>query len=147
MMDGGLLGSDVRLRMGFSPDFQGIGADLYVNRRGDVDTVAGRDNLGQAIVHRLMTRQGELEELGHPEYGSRLHELIGEPNNADTRKLVRIYANQCLAQEVRIEKVESIDVLEYGGDPHSVLMQIAVVPIGSSVPISVSMPYRLEVGS
>jgi phage baseplate assembly protein W len=132
--------------MGFRPDFEGIGVDLYVNRRGDVDTVAGRENLGQAIVHRLMTRQGELEELGHPDYGSRLHELIGEPNNAETRKLVGIYAGQCLAQEVRIEKVESIDVLEYGGDPCTVLLEIAVVPIGSSVPISVSMPYRLEVG-
>jgi phage baseplate assembly protein W len=146
-MDGGLLGSDVKLRMCFSTDFQGIGADLYVSRRGDVDTVAGRDNLGQAIVHRLMTRQGELADLGHPEYGSRLHELIGEPNNAATRKLVRVYTNQCLAQEVRIETVDSIDVLEYGDDPHSVLLQIAVVPIGSNTPISVSMPYRLEVGS
>lgn len=145
-MDGELIGSDVKLRMGFSSDFEGIGVDLYVNRRGDVDIVAGRENLGQAIVHRLMTRQGELDELGHPYYGSRLHELIGEPNNVATRKLVGIYTEQCLAQEVRIEKIESIDVLEFEGDPHTVRLEIAVVPIGSSIPISVSMPYRLEVG-
>jgi len=145
-MDGELLGRDVRLRMGFSQDFEGIGVDLYVNRRGDVDTVAGYDNLGQAVVHRLMTRLGELEELGHPDYGSRLHELIGEPNNSETRKLVKMYVNQCLSQEVRIEKIESIDVLDYSGDPYSVLLEIAVVPIGSSAAISVSMPYRLEVG-
>lgn len=60
--------------------------------------------------------------------------------------MVALYASQCLAQEVRIERVESIDVLAYGGDPHSVLLEIAVMPIGDGTPISVSMPYRLEVG-
>ncbi len=40
--------------------------------------------------------------LGHPDYGSRLHELIGEPNNERTRELVRLYAKECISQEPRV---------------------------------------------
>src|SRR4029079_14551656 len=44
---------------------------LTTERRGGVE---------QAIINRLKTRKGELAPLGHAGYGSRHHELIGEPN-------------------------------------------------------------------
>jgi phage baseplate assembly protein W len=105
-MEDSIYGSDIKLRMGQSAGFYGIGADLYVNRRGDVDIVSGRENLGQAIIHRLMTRLGELEELGYPDYGSNLHELIGSPNNLQTRRMVKLYVSQCISQEIRVEDRE-----------------------------------------
>jgi phage baseplate assembly protein W len=144
-MQDSIYGSDIKLRMGLYAGFYGIGADLYVNRKGDVDIVSGRENLGQAIIHRLMTRQGELEELGYPEYGSNLHELIGRPNNLATQNMVKLYVNQCLSQEIRIEKIESIDVMPHGSDPHAVVVEVAIIPIGSENPLGISFPYRLEV--
>jgi phage baseplate assembly protein W len=145
-MDEELYGSDIKLQLSISPDFYGIGADIAVSRRGDVGTVTGRDNLGQAIMHRLLTRVGELEELGYPDYGSRLHELIGRPNNAETRRLVKLYARECLAQESRIEKVEGIQALALPDSPHVVLLEIAVIPADSLEPMGISMPVSLEVG-
>ena len=59
--------------------------DLTRTATDDLRTVDGRDNLAQAVINRLLTRQGELAALGHPRYGSRLHELIGEPNNVRIR--------------------------------------------------------------
>ena len=50
---------------------------LLSEKGGDLDTVSGRTNMAQAIVNRLLTRRGELSKLGHPDYGSRLHELVG----------------------------------------------------------------------
>lgn len=123
----------------------GIGADIYVNQRGDVDVVAGRENLGQAIVHRLLTRQGELEDLGYPDYGSMLHDLIGRPNNLATRNMVKLYVNKCLSQEVRIEKIQDISVMPHPSDTHSVIVEVAVLPIGSQTPLGVTFPYNLEV--
>lgn len=140
-----IFGSDIKLRMGQYSGFYGLGADLYVNRKGDVDVVSGRENLGQAIIHRLLTRQGELEDLGYPEYGSNLHELIGRPNNQATRNLVKLYVNECLSQEIRIEKVESIDVMPHSSDSDTVIIEIAIVPIGSETPLGISFPYTLEV--
>ena len=75
---------------------------------GDVDITIGRDNLVQAIINRLLTRRGELATLGHPDYGSRLHELIGELNNLRLRVLAELYIRDCLAQEIRIEKIRYV---------------------------------------
>ena len=53
----------------------------------DLGVVSGLDNLGQAVILRLLTPKGELAPLAHPEYGSRLHELVGRQNTATTRNL------------------------------------------------------------
>ncbi|MDZ8263314.1 DUF2634 domain-containing protein [Nostoc sp. ChiQUE01b] len=72
---------------------------------GDLATVSGRTNLGQAILNRFNTRQGELSQIGHPDYGSRLHLLMGEMNNSRTRNLAEIYIRECLNQESRIAEI------------------------------------------
>lgn len=82
--------------------------DLSAGTGGDLDTTTGRANLAQAIINRLLTRRGELAQLGHPEYGSRLHELVGELNNLRLRALAELYIRDCLAQESRIEKVRYV---------------------------------------
>lgn len=71
-------------------------------------TVADRDNLIQAILNRLHTRRGELTSLGHPDYGSRMHELIGNLNNDRIRRLAELYIRECLAQESRIAEIVDI---------------------------------------
>ncbi|MBL8484562.1 MAG: GPW/gp25 family protein, partial [Rhodocyclaceae bacterium] len=106
------LGRDLRLDyalgQGFFED-----ADLSPERRGverDLRLVDGVDNLTQALANRLKTRKGELAALGHPDYGSRHHELIGEPNVARTRNLIKLYILQALRDEPRIERVLAADV-------------------------------------
>lgn len=81
---------------------------LRAEKGGDLDVISGRDNMAQAIVNRLLTRRGELTQLGHPEYGSRLHELVGELNNLRLRALAELYIRDSLTQEKRIEKVRYI---------------------------------------
>ena len=71
-------------------------------------TVADRDNLIQAILNRLHTRRGELTSLGHPDYGSRMHELMGNLNNDRIRRLAELYIRECLAQESRIAEIVDI---------------------------------------
>jgi phage baseplate assembly protein W len=73
--------------------------------------VAGAGNAEQAVIHRIKTVQGELADLGHPDYGSRHHELIGQPNNVRNRNLVKLYILQALAGEPRIRKVLKADVV------------------------------------
>src|SRR3954465_2254572 len=75
---------------------------------GDLDITVGRPDLVQAVINRLLTRLGELTQLGHPDYGSRLHELVGELNNLRLRALAEVYIRDCLKQERRIEKVRNV---------------------------------------
>ncbi|ODS41181.1 hypothetical protein BEH94_09600 [Candidatus Altiarchaeales archaeon WOR_SM1_SCG] len=117
--------------------------DLQVNAKGDFDVVSGNYNLGQAIFNRISTRQGELEEFGHPAYGSRLYELIGEPNNERTRELIKMYVRECLMQEPRIKDIPGISVKERTRD--SVDVSITVIPIESEVALNIVFPFYLEI--
>jgi phage baseplate assembly protein W len=144
-MDEELYGSDVKLQVVVSKVYYGLGADLKVGKKGDLQTVSGRENLGQALMQRLLTRKGELADLGHPGYGSRLHELIGQPNNQATRDLVRLYAKECVMQEPRVKDIVDVKVTPVSGDPHAVILDITVIPIKSNVPMNLVFPYYLEV--
>lgn len=132
------LGRDLKLR------FDQTGADLVAAFEGDFDTVADEDNLAQAIIARLATDEGELYDIGHADYGSRLHDVIGEVNNATTRQRIKAKVEECLVQETRIKQVANINVLPDPDDPHAVDIEIAIVPIKGSDYLTVSFPFRLE---
>jgi phage baseplate assembly protein W len=114
-------------------------------RRADLATIAGRDNLGQAVVMRLLTPRGELAPLGHPEYGSRLHELVGRENTQLTRNLVKLYVLDALQFEPRIER--EVDVLVQA-DPVTrsrVNVELRVRPVTATGTVTIG-PFTLELG-
>lgn len=118
--------------------------DLGVNRR-DLAVVEGRNNLAQALLNRLHTRKGELAALGHPEYGSRLYQLMGELNNTRTRTLADMYVRESLAQESRIAEVIHIQVAPPSrGDARTTLaMVITVKLVGDDTPLTLALSLNL----
>jgi phage baseplate assembly protein W len=116
----------------------------------DFTTLDGRDNLAQAIVMRLLTPRGELTELGHPEYGSRLNELLGTPNTETRRGLAKLFVLEALAQEPRIEKVLDVTVLPHPDRQnelrHLVDITIRAKPIGSTNAVTIG-PFTLRFAS
>jgi phage baseplate assembly protein W len=120
--------------------------DLVASTGGDLQTVSGRANLAQAIMNRLFTRKGELTKLGHPNYGSRLHQLIGELNNARARGLAEIYIRESLAQEPRIEEITQITFAppSRGFDRSLLEVTISVKPVGQEVDLTFTIPISLE---
>jgi phage baseplate assembly protein W len=108
----------------------------------DLTTVAGVDNAVQAVIHRLLTLRGELADLGHPDYGSRHHELIGQPNTENNRNLVKLYILQALALEPRIEKIRAADIVY---DPtiarDRVEIDLSLTFIGAPVPLDLVIPF------
>jgi phage baseplate assembly protein W len=128
-----------------------LGRDLLAfyrvtdGRHEDLDLVpeghaGGIDNAVQAVVHRIKTVAGELADLGHPDYGSRHHELIGQPNTEGNRNLVKLYILQALAREPRIEKVLKAAVVP---DPQRDRVTIALTLrfIGAPVPADLVVPF------
>ncbi len=124
----------------------------------DFDVVRGRANLEQAIILRLLTPLGELAPLGHPEYGSRLHELVGRPNTETTRNLVKLFILEALQREPRIEdevavvvtpgETEPLDVGKGGrniGLVSRVNVDLAVRPVGETETVTIG-PFTLELG-
>ena len=99
-----ILGTDLNLQE------KGLGSDLVVSPTGDLVIVSEEPNLAQAIISRLRTIEGELYEIEHPTYGSRLYDFIGELNNDITRNRIRNYIKSTLMKEPRIKEIVKITV-------------------------------------
>jgi phage baseplate assembly protein W len=112
-------------------------------RLTDFAAITGRENLGQAIMMRLLTPMGEIAALGHPTYGSRLHELIGGRNTETTRNLAKLYILESLHQEPRIKKIVSVKVTPHEVYREAVVVSIAVVPV-DEVETMYLEPFTLE---
>lgn len=109
----------------------------------DIRTVSGRDNLRQAIMARLLTPMGDLAGLGHPDYGSRLHELVGQVNTDTTRNLMRLYILESLKKEPRIDTVALITISLVHRQPSLVSVELAIKPI-DSVEVIVIGPFTIS---
>ncbi len=114
-------------------------------RTRDLVRVSGRANLAQAVSIRLLTPVGELAPLGHPEYGSRLPNLIGERRTETTRNLAKLYVIEALKQERRIAEVVDVAVADHPSDRHRIDIAIRVRPIEDSAVLDLG-PFTLDLG-
>jgi phage baseplate assembly protein W len=148
------LGRDLRLSFGGAAGRFEDG-DLSVEipagrvpRRRDLALVSGLASAEQMLVNRLKTQKGELAPLGHPEYGSRHHELIGQPNVTRTRNLIKLHVLEALAHEPRIAKILACKVFAPDEPPRSeVRIELDLLLIDEPNPLNLVVPFSLEVGS
>jgi phage baseplate assembly protein W len=111
----------------------------------DLLLTEGVSNAVQAVINRIKTVKGELQDLGHPEYGSRHHELIGQPNTENNRNLVKLYIIQALGYEARIEKIHRADIVfDHQRAPDRVDIALTFSFIGVPVPQDLVVPFSFE---
>ncbi len=109
----------------------------------DLGAVAGRANLAQAIILRLLTPKGALTGLAHPAWGSRLTSLIGGPSRVTTRNLARLYTLEALGEEPRVREVLGLTVSPVPGQPDTLRLELAVLPIDESEPLTLTLDLDL----
>lgn len=105
----------------------------------------GFENLAQAVILRLLTPRGELAALGHPEYGARVHELIGLPNNATHRNLLKLFVIEALKNEPRVAKVVELKVEPSPGLRSTVDVLLRVLPAQATEVVTIG-PFAIELG-
>lgn len=111
----------------------------------DLDIVGGVDAADQLLVNRLKTQRGELAPLGHPEYGSRHHELMGQPNVERTRALIKLHVLEAMSHEPRVAKILSCEVTAAHHPPRDVVRIAMTVRIVDDVnPRNLVVPFSLE---
>lgn len=140
------LGSDLLLVYG-GPSGTWEDGDLDTHGRShikDVRVARELDAADQMLVNRLKTHRGELAPLGHPNYGSRHHELIGEPNVQRTRQLIKLYVLEALSEEPRIAKVLRCDVKADSPPRDTVRIEIELLLIEEHNPRNLVIPFVLE---
>lgn len=91
-----------------------LGSDLQISSTGDIQLVTGEMNLAQAILHRIKTIEGELFDIGHSLYGSRIFDFIGEINTVTTRQRLKNHVKSVLLQEPRVKEIVMLNVRSLG---------------------------------
>jgi phage baseplate assembly protein W len=143
------LGVIYRVTDGRHEDVDLTTARRIVRRDRFLDLVveAGVANAVQAVVHRIKTMRGELADLGHPDYGSRHHELIGQPNSENNRNLVKLFVLQALADEPRIERIHRAAVeFDRRRAPDTVTIVLDLSFIDSQVGANLVVPFSFGGG-
>ena len=128
------------------------GRDLVTETRAitggvDLATVEGSENIAQALLLRFLTAEGELEPLGHPRYGSRLHELIGKPNTKANRSLAKLFALRAVQREPRVEKVLSATVRQRADDRGGVDIDLRLKILDTDSPLNLVVPFFFNSGA
>lgn len=140
-----LFGTDLALR-----DVAGAGDFTLqgpAGGSGDIALAVGNDNIVQALTMRLRVRLGELTPLGWPDYGSRLHELIGEPDLARTRLKAQVFARDAVEADPRVKKVESVEVIGIPGERLVLRLAMLVSVISEPQPLNLVFDLTLEGGA
>ncbi len=145
-------GIDLRLLRDLTnQNSRNAGNDLNVRKRpetgdDDLDLLARVDNLSQAILLRFLTEVGELKQLGHPDYGSRLFELIGELNTETNRNRAKLFVLEALQAEPRVKEVRSVSVTQNLADRTRMDISVSLHPVDSDTVLNLVFPFFLEGG-
>lgn len=111
---------------------------------GDLALARGNTNIIQALTLRLRVRKGELAPLGWPDYGSRLHELIGEPNVPRTHLKLQAFARQAIEADPRVLKVESVRTVNLPGERETVRLMMDIQLIDAPNALNLVFDQPLE---
>ena len=120
------------------------GLDLLPSPGGDLAVAQGADNIAQALALRLRVRKGELAPLGWPDYGSRLHELIGEPNNTRTHVKLMAFARAAVEQDARVQEVSAVEAQVIPGERDTVRLLLEVRLIDAANPLNLVFEVKLN---
>jgi phage baseplate assembly protein W len=145
-------GSDLRLLRDLEDQTsRNPGNDLLVAERAetghDLAAVVRADNLKQALLLRFLTPVGELALLGHPDYGSRLFELLGELNSETNRNRAKLFALEALQAEPRVKEIRSVTVTQNRADRTRIDIRVSLVPVDGDTLLNLVFPFFLERGA
>lgn len=137
-----LFGTDLQLRNAAG------GMDLAkagpTANAGDIALAFGNTNIVQALTLALRVHKGELASLGWPNYGSRLHELIGQPNIPRTHLKAQAYALEALLADPRVLEVLALDVVNIPGERNVLRLAITLQLIDQNNPLNLVYNLALE---
>ncbi|MCA9941834.1 MAG: GPW/gp25 family protein [Ardenticatenaceae bacterium] len=145
-----LWGTDLRLLQNLDRQHDRYrGRDLSTRERLetggiDLETLTGTDNLKQALLLRFLTPMGEMAVLGHPNYGSRLSELIGELNSQTNRNRAKMFVLQALAQEPRVAEVLRVDVTAARSNPNQINIDVTLRATREGTILNLVFPFFLD---
>jgi phage baseplate assembly protein W len=118
-------------------DTQMLNGAFVLSDSGDLAIVSGRENLAQALGHRIKTPYKTY--LPHPGYGCEIHELLGAPNDATRNLLARGLIRRAMLRDPRAE--EASVQAESAGD--QLVVSASVQAVEEDTPADLNAVFQL----
>lgn len=119
-----------------------IKEDIVFDTDSDFKVTSGEDNLGQAIIMRILTKKGELHS--HKSYGSYLYLLIGQAIDDNALNIASSYVFSALQDEPRISGINEVTVefRQVDGKPTLVIF-LKVATIDEDAELNLVINYNI----
>lgn len=98
----------------------------FITSNGDIGLVTELANAEQAIRNRLLTRLGTYPNID-TEYGSNVHQALGEKINSSLISELRVYVENCMLEEPRVYGILTLDITPEGHDSLKLQLQLQLV--------------------
>ena len=101
-------------------------SDGFITSNGDIGLVNELANAEQAIRNRLLTRLGTYPNID-TEYGSNVHQALGEKINSSLISELRVYIENCMLEEPRVYRILTLDITPENHDSIKLQLQLQLV--------------------
>lgn len=101
-------------------------SDGFITSNGDIGLVTELANAEQAIRNRLLTRLGTYPNID-TEYGSNVHQALGEKINSSLISELRVYVENCMLEEPRVYGIINLDITPENHDIIKLQLQLQLV--------------------
>lgn len=113
------------------------GGQVTFTATGDLTTVVGRENLTQALSHRIKTLRGEL--VDHPRYGCHVSLALGLPTRPFASLMAAMWVHEALREDARIANVLGVDASVEGD---TIRVAARVDAVGDNSPLDLNLVLR-----
>lgn len=106
--------------------------DFSNNAKGDLKEISGRENLIQAIFHRLITVKGTI--IHRPEYGVGVKLYQGVISTLEKQRELALKIRHQLLEDTRIESVDSVKFItenDYKSGTFVIHIKITALGVGA----------------
>jgi hypothetical protein len=108
--------------------------DLATSNTGDLDLIAGIDNMSQAIIVKLLLEPGSLQR--HPEIGTGL-EIGRKSSNARLSEIRRNIVSS-FSSDLRVEAIPVLDIIQEGNTIY-INMMVKLTSLEQPVPLPITL--------
>jgi len=106
--------------------------DFVQTPTGDLDVIAGLDNVKESLFRRLVTTPGSL--IHRPEYGVGLKKFQGAANSLDNQRTLASLIKQQFEEDPRVEEVTGVSVFVDDNKPDTIeiICRVSIVGYGET---------------
>lgn len=103
-------------------------SDFVLTPTGDLDTIAGLENLKDALLRRLVTTPGTL--IHRPTYGVGIKSYLNGLNSLGAQRQLGISIKEQFELDSRVEKVTSVKITNSDSNPGLVVVEVRIKVVG-----------------